>query len=154
MAAVAALRLTLLLVRAGSGHSTYESLALDFLRRTGRALPSSSRTVRSEQHLLSTAADIRKETAAALWLADLGGLDLTSEQFAARIDKARDGGLRHLMLAIGPADGWSAEARKQADLRFSLGPMTLPHELAALVLAEQIYRASTILQGHPYHLGH
>ncbi len=79
---------------------------------------------------------------------------MTTEQFAERVRLTRDGGLRHLLLAIGPADGWSAAARKAADLRLSLGAMTLPHELAALVLAEQIYRVSTILQGHPYHLGH
>ena len=58
------------------------------------------------------------------------------------------------VLAIGPANGWAAAARDAADMRLSLGAMTLPHELAALVLAEQVYRASTILQGHPYHLGH
>jgi 23S rRNA (pseudouridine1915-N3)-methyltransferase len=58
------------------------------------------------------------------------------------------------VLAIGPADGWSAEARQRADLLLSLGRMTLPHQLARVVLAEQVYRAFTILAGHPYHSGH
>ena len=89
-----------------------------------------------------------------LWLADGNGTSLQSEAFADRIRQARDTGRRALLVAVGPADGWTDQARAQADLRFSLGPMTLPHELATLVLAEQIYRASTILQGHPYHLGH
>jgi 23S rRNA (pseudouridine1915-N3)-methyltransferase len=55
---------------------------------------------------------------------------------------------------VGPADGWSEYARAQAQSTLSFGPMTLPHELARLVLAEQIYRAFTILAGHPYHSGH
>lgn len=58
------------------------------------------------------------------------------------------------VLAIGPADGWSPEARVRADLVVSFGPMTLPHSLARVVLAEQVYRALTILAGHPYHSGH
>ena len=58
-----------------------------------------------------------------------------------------------LVLGIGPADGWSA-ALKRADLSLAFGRITLPHELAAVVAAEQIYRALTILAGHPYHTGH
>ncbi len=96
----------------------------------------------------------RKCGSTAAWIADLNGQAYTSEQFAEQIRRLRDAGVRHLILAVGPADGWSAEARAAADVRLSLGAMTLPHELAALVLAEQIYRASTILQGHPYHRGH
>ena len=59
-----------------------------------------------------------------------------------------------LLFAIGGADGFSDEARRQASLVLSLGKMTLPHELARVVLLEQIYRAFTILSNHPYHLGH
>ena len=68
--------------------------------------------------------------------------------------RQRDQGQQSLFFAIGPADGWSEEARKRANLLLSLGPMTLPHELARVVLSEQIYRAFTILSGHPYHTGH
>jgi 23S rRNA (pseudouridine1915-N3)-methyltransferase len=57
-------------------------------------------------------------------------------------------------MAIGPADGWSDTARQRADLLLSLGRITLPHQLARVVLAEQVYRAFTILAGHPYHSGH
>jgi len=58
------------------------------------------------------------------------------------------------LFAVGPADGWSEEARSQARLLLSLGPMTLAHALARLVMAEQLYRTFTILTGHPYHKGH
>jgi 23S rRNA (pseudouridine1915-N3)-methyltransferase len=59
-----------------------------------------------------------------------------------------------LVFAIGPASGWTEAARTQAHLLLSLGEMTLAHALARLVMAEQIYRAYTILTGHPYHAGH
>lgn len=150
-----AYNISLLSVRpGGSPTPQVEALQERYLRRCGPVFTTATKIFRSADALLTSAAEMRRQGAAALWLADLGGLGLTSEDFAERLRQSRDSGLRHLMLAIGPADGWSAEARKQADLRLSLGPMTLPHELAALVLAEQIYRASTILQGHPYHLGH
>ncbi len=59
-----------------------------------------------------------------------------------------------IVFAIGPASGWSDGARKSAQTMLSLGPMTLPHEMARLVVAEQLYRAFTIVAGHPYHTGH
>ena len=59
-----------------------------------------------------------------------------------------------LLFAVGPADGFSDQARQAATLVLSLGKMTLAHELARVVLLEQLYRAFTILNGHPYHLGH
>ena len=93
-------------------------------------------------------------TAIALVLLDTTGRRLSSEQFAREIAKFRDTGRRQLMAAVGPADGWSAASLARADLILSLGPMTLPHALAQAVLAEQIYRAFTILAGHPYHSGH
>jgi 23S rRNA (pseudouridine1915-N3)-methyltransferase len=58
-----------------------------------------------------------------------------------------------LAFLIGGADGLGEEALSKADLRLSLGPMILPHGLARIVLTEQIYRAETILAGHPYHRG-
>jgi 23S rRNA (pseudouridine1915-N3)-methyltransferase len=57
-------------------------------------------------------------------------------------------------MAIGPADGWSEAARRKGSLVFSLGKVTLPHQLAKVVMAEQVYRGLTILAGHPYHSGH
>jgi 23S rRNA (pseudouridine1915-N3)-methyltransferase len=85
---------------------------------------------------------------------DSRGMLFSSAQFADWLGKQRDQGQQAIVFAIGPADGWSEEARKRANLLLSLGPMTLPHELARVVLSEQIYRAFTILSGHPYHTGH
>jgi 23S rRNA (pseudouridine1915-N3)-methyltransferase len=79
---------------------------------------------------------------------------MTSEAFAAWLGARRDDSVQHMVFAVGPASGWSEPARKRADLLLSLGPMTLAHALARLVLAEQLYRAFTILSGHPYHGGH
>jgi len=87
-------------------------------------------------------------------LLDSRGRSMTSEAFAAWLGARRDEGVQHVVFAIGPASGWSDAARKRAGLLLSLGPMTLAHSLARLVLAEQIYRAFTILSGHPYHTGH
>ena len=71
------------------------------------------------------------------------------EAFAALLAKLRDGGTEGVAFLIGGADGLPAGARTEKAI--SLGPMTLPHGLARIVLAEQIYRAATILAGHPYH---
>ena len=93
-------------------------------------------------------------TSPKLILLDSRGKQFTSEEFAQHLGALRDSGTQTVVLAIGPADGWSAEARRRAHLLLSLGRITLPHELARAVLAEQIYRALTILAGHPYHSGH
>jgi 23S rRNA (pseudouridine1915-N3)-methyltransferase len=73
---------------------------------------------------------------------------------AAWLRTRRDSGQQMIVFAIGPASGWSEGAPRLAQTMLSLGPMTLPHELARLVMAEQLYRAFTILSGHPYHTGH
>jgi 23S rRNA (pseudouridine1915-N3)-methyltransferase len=85
---------------------------------------------------------------------DSRGRGMTSEAFAAWLGARRDEGAQHIVFAIGPASGWSESARDRANLLLSLGPMTLAHALARLVMAEQLYRAYTILTGHPYHAGH
>lgn len=79
------------------------------------------------------------------------GKTLSSEAFAAALAKYRDGGAGGLAFLIGGADGLGPAVRDKADFLLSLGPMTLPHGLARIVLAEQVYRAMTILAGHPYH---
>ena len=82
---------------------------------------------------------------------DPGGKALSSEDFARILGERRDGGTIGLAFLIGGPDGFGAAVRDGADFLLSLGPMTLPHGLARIVLAEQIYRAMTILAGHPYH---
>jgi 23S rRNA (pseudouridine1915-N3)-methyltransferase len=91
---------------------------------------------------------------AKLILLDARGRTMSSEQLAVWLGQERDTGTQHLHFAIGPADGWSKESRDRAGLLLSFGPMTFPHELARVMLAEQLYRAFTILAGHPYHGGH
>ncbi len=82
---------------------------------------------------------------------DRGGTEMASEAFAQSLAKLRDGGAPGLAFFVGGADGLGLTALDKADLVLSLGKMTLPHGLARIVLAEQIYRAITILSGHPYH---
>lgn len=84
---------------------------------------------------------------------DEAGKALTSRAFADLVARARDSGAPCLCCLIGGADGHGAAARAEANVVLSLGPMTLPHGLARIVLAEQLYRAVTILSGHPYHRG-
>ena len=82
---------------------------------------------------------------------DPGGTELASEAFAGILAKFRDGGAPGTAFFVGGADGLGRDALAKAAKRLSLGSMTLPHGLARAVLAEQIYRAATILAGHPYH---
>lgn len=88
---------------------------------------------------------------AVLILLDERGKALDSEAFAGVIGRYRDGGKRDLMLAIGGADGLDSELRGRADAVLNLGSMTWPHQLVRILIAEQLYRAVTILSGHPYH---
>jgi len=81
---------------------------------------------------------------------------LSSEELAARVETLRDSGIRQLHVVIGGADGFTAQEIEawKPEMRWSFGPLTLPHEVAAIVAAEQIYRAWTILNHLPYHSGH
>jgi 23S rRNA (pseudouridine1915-N3)-methyltransferase len=104
----------------------------------------------------SVAAYLEKVAArgkARLVLADSGGQNISSEEFARWIGNSQQVA-SELIFAIGPADGWSAAMLGRAHLKIAFGRITLPHELAAVVLAEQVYRAFAILSGHPYHGGH
>lgn len=82
---------------------------------------------------------------------DESGKLLSSQDFARWIGQRRDDGGRHLAFLIGGADGHGLAAQTAARMVLSLGRMTLPHGLARAVLVEQLYRAGTILAGHPYH---
>ncbi len=81
---------------------------------------------------------------------------LSSEELARAVQNLRNSGAKELHIGIGPADGFTVEdaARLKPDLLWSFGPMTYPHELAAVIAAEQIYRAYTIIHRFPYHGGH
>ncbi|MGI9383591.1 MAG: 23S rRNA (pseudouridine(1915)-N(3))-methyltransferase RlmH, partial [Methyloligellaceae bacterium] len=84
---------------------------------------------------------------------DETGRALTSAAFAGLLEGLRDGGTRELAFLIGGPDGHGEKIRAAASRVLSFGPMTLPHGLVRIILVEQIYRALTILDGHPYHRG-
>jgi 23S rRNA (pseudouridine1915-N3)-methyltransferase len=87
----------------------------------------------------------------ALWALDEKGTSLTSEDFARELAKLREDGTSALAFAIGGADGLDESLRQRANRLIAFGAMTLPHQLVRGLLLEQIYRATTILSGHPYH---
>ncbi len=76
---------------------------------------------------------------------------MASEDFAHRIARWRDDGKQALSFVIGGADGLDPALLKSADLTLSFSPLTWPHQMVRIMLAEQLYRATTILSGHPYH---
>ncbi len=84
-------------------------------------------------------------------LLDERGRDLTSQEFATILERWRDDGTREARFVLGAADGHSPEERAGADLLLAFGKATWPHLLARAMLAEQLYRATTIIAGHPYH---
>ena len=129
-------------------------LVEEYLRRSQRFAKVLLTSHRSEPALLETAARQRGRSSPVLVLLDNRGRSLSSPQIAEYLGTQRDAGVQEILLAIGPPDGWSAIAREQARIMLSLGAITLPHELALAVLSEQVYRALTILAGHPYHGGH
>ena len=99
-----------------------------------------------------------KEPRARVWICHRGkdSKTLSSEELATQLSALHDSGIQELRIVIGGPDGFSEKdlVEWQPDLKWSFGPLTLPHELAAIVACEQIYRAFTILQGLPYHLKH
>jgi 23S rRNA (pseudouridine1915-N3)-methyltransferase len=83
-------------------------------------------------------------------LLDAAGKQFTSQQFARWMGNLRDGGAREVVFLCGDAQGFPAEVRASAKQTLSLSTLTMPHEFARVVVAEQIYRAFAILAGHPY----
>lgn len=131
-----------------------ERLFTEYLVRATRYLPCDSHLFETESALLAWLDRQPGRAPAYAILLDSRGQMYSSEEFAAELGTLRDAGTQRLVLAIGPADGWSNAARVRANGLFSLGRITLPHQLARVVMAEQVYRALTILAGHPYHSGH
>ena len=133
---------------------TAGKLISDYIARTSRYGPCETQLFDSEAAFLTWLDRQTARTPAYLVLLDSRGKQLSSEELAQAIGKLRDSDTQRLVFAIGPADGWSDTARARANLLLSFGRITLPHQLARVVLAEQVYRAFTILAGHPYHSGH
>jgi 23S rRNA (pseudouridine1915-N3)-methyltransferase len=132
----------------------FDALTQFYLDRCSVFARCQSQSFRTEQDLLAWLARRQGRAPAVAVLLDSRGRQMTSEAFAAWLGARRDQGAQHIVFAIGPADGWSEAALERAHLRLSLGLMTMAHSMARLVVAEQLYRAFTILTGHPYHSGH
>ena len=136
----------------------YDALTRLYIDRIAAYMPCQTEAFASEAAFLAWLSHPKQSgrTAALPVLLDSRGRQLSSTEFAAWLGARRDQGLQHIVFAIGPADGWSSSAVDAAKtgLLLSFGPITMAHELARLVLAEQLYRACTILSGHPYHSGH
>lgn len=93
---------------------------------------------------------IRFAAGAVVVLLDAAGKQFTSQQFARWLGDLRDRGTREIVILCGGAEGFPDELRAMAKQKISLSTLTMPHEFARVVLAEQIYRAFAILAGHPY----
>ena len=131
------------------------SLTDEYLKRISRYAPVEGISLRDEDDLLAKfCGGSKKGTKSTLVLMDSLGKELSSEQFAKFLGEYQDRNPLPIVFAIGGADGFSAETRAAAGHVISLGKMTLAHELARIVLLEQVYRAFTIMKGHPYHSGH
>jgi 23S rRNA (pseudouridine1915-N3)-methyltransferase len=132
----------------------------DYETRAARYWPLQLHEVR-EEPARSGSADLVREregerliavvpTGARLVACELTGRRHTSEEFAAWLQRERESA-RDVAFLIGGAFGLSDAVRERATMQLALAPWTLPHELARLVLAEQLYRAGTIVRGEPYH---
>jgi 23S rRNA (pseudouridine1915-N3)-methyltransferase len=130
-----------------------QTLTDDYLKRISRYSEVAGLALKDEAAVLSLARGDRRGERHKLILLDARGKQLSSEELAEFLKRQQINAVP-LLFAIGGADGFGEETQRQADFILSLGRMTLPHELARVVLVEQIYRAFTILKKHPYHLGH
>jgi 23S rRNA (pseudouridine1915-N3)-methyltransferase len=136
-----------------------EALTNEYLRRISRYAEVAGLGLKDEAAILALAGGAgqrnRQQSKARhkLVLLDSRGKQLSSEELAEFLEREQVNAIP-LLFAIGGSDGFSDAARRRAGVTLSLGKMTLPHELARVVLVEQLYRAFTILQHHPYHLGH
>src|SRR5438270_8766134 len=130
-----------------------QNLTDEYLKRIARYAEVSTASLKDEVALLALARGERQKEKHRLIILDSRGKQLSSEELAAFVEREQAQALP-LLFAVGGADGFSQQTREQAAVTISLGKITLPHELARIVLLEQLYRAFTILAKHPYHLAH
>jgi 23S rRNA (pseudouridine1915-N3)-methyltransferase len=135
-----------------------EALIDEYLKRLSRFADVTGLAVKDEAAVLLLTNGERSQSRQnkqrhKLVLLDSRGKQLSSEELAEFLEREQVNGVP-LLFALGGSDGFSEETRRRAGFALSLGKMTLPHELARVVLVEQLYRAFTILNKHPYHLGH
>jgi len=130
-----------------------QRLSDEYLKRIARYAEIDGLAVKDEAALLALADRGPGKERHKLILLDARGKQLSSEELAGLLEREQMEAVP-LLFALGGSDGFTEEARRRAALVLSLGKMTLPHELARVVVLEQIYRGFTILKRHPYHLGH
>ena len=135
-----------------------EAAAQEYRGRVARHLKTDERFVRAEKADRPDA--LEREGARLLELVgprdrlvalDPHGAPWASEELARRLDRWTQGSYRAIIITLGSAHGLHDSVVERADERWSLGPLTLPHDLARVVVWEQLYRAGTILRGEPYH---
>lgn len=148
------LRVVWIAQKSRSKEPAYDALTREYLSRISKYQPVEASDLASETALLKLMERSTSRTIPMLVLLDSRGKEISSEEFAALIESQQSADVQQLIFAVGPANGFSEATRGVAARMISLGKMTLPHELARVVLLEQIYRAFTILKRHPYHCGH
>jgi 23S rRNA (pseudouridine1915-N3)-methyltransferase len=135
-------------------HPAIQFLTDDYLKRLLQFAEVDGVSLKDEAALVKLSGREGKTPRRFLVLLDSHGKQLSSEDLAQFVRSHQERNLTPLLFAIGPADGFAENTRSHADFTLSFGKMTIAHELARVVLLEQLYRAFTILRGHPYHLGH
>jgi 23S rRNA (pseudouridine1915-N3)-methyltransferase len=131
-----------------------QSLTDEYLKRLRQYAEVEGLSLKEEAALMKLCGREGRGARRHLVLLDSRGKQLSSEELAKFLGDHQDKNPVPLVFAVGPADGFSETARQEADFVLSLGKMTVAHELARVLLLEQLYRGFTILKGHPYHLGH
>ena len=119
----------------------------DYVRRISRSCPIEINEVRDADAALKK---LDADCAATAVLLDAGGRSIDSNALAKWLGELRDRGTREIVFVCGDAGGFPESVRQRIPQKLSLSPMTLSHELARVVLAEQLYRAFAILSGSPY----
>ena len=142
-------------------NSHYRALTDDYVERLSHYLqveeievaPSDKRTHDVDAGLEEEAEALRDASAEGAYeiALDEGGKEITSRQLAKWVDDWMIGGVRHVSFYIGSADGLDRSVRKASRRVWSLSKLTFPHEMARMILAEQLYRAMSIIRGEPYH---
>lgn len=138
----------------------WQDAAAEYLKRLGpyarvtvTEVPDRDVTADERRALAAEAADVMRALPAGAYVValDIEGTARTSEAFAAWLDARALGGQSRIAFVIGGAAGLHQDVRARADERLSLGPLTLPHQLARVVMLEQLYRSFRISRGEPYH---
>ena len=149
----------LTLAAVGRLRPEYRALADEYAARVARFMEFSEVEVREASRAPSAAVQLREEATrlrdklpvgGRVVVLDRTGKGLTSEALARELDRWRSTA-KPVSLVLGGSNGLATDLVESADLSWSLGPLTLPHELARVVVLEQVYRAWTILRGEPYH---